>query len=620
MISIDIKKLMSVTFAELEKGFKGKLLLKVDDGEEVVTSTQLLLIHIMISVFNKHLPFYKLSMIPKIGQMKKLFNEYLRLSNIRYGYSPERNKEFKILFTEAQHKIHSITWELGNKYSIGLSPYDYAEPYELIKPLMKKLKHTPFNLNIVYDKIERIFKSEVDTNLALLYNNGLVKKAQVHILFGPRGVLTDTDGRIYNETITNSLLMGLCKPRWFFYESRTLAKSHFAANSSIAQSDKMAKMIRWGTTTIENINMVDCGSTKYFEFEVKTWWDFEIILGRFMKTDDGLIEVTEDMDLVGETVLLRSILTCNAGGQHVCATCYGTQSRNINPEDNLGVSIACEVGAGITTKFLATKHHIGSVTASAIKLDGRSKKFFEVKDKSIVPRKELFDTESDVEYFITFKETIKIPFPPRLEDTSRLIDVIIKKYDMNGKYLGAEPIQLTSNGAPTYFTREFLNHFKKVATFSRNTFSCSIKGFIGPMLLVQEQEYSYKTLTADINRLLLNKKTAFSPKTVDDTVNALVTVLRDRMFVPLSVIELLSKAFSVNEKGQPARLDEDHKVLGLQVLQERDLATLLSSDNVAATMQNVTAFKEKPIESPMGHIYLPNAYFPTKNANRYFDK
>lgn len=112
----------------------------------------------------------------------------------------------------------------------------------------------------------------------------------------------------------------------------------------------------------------DCGTKHFVIFSVDSERKKSQIIGRHYyllddedkKVSDELFTVTEESDIVGKNIGLRSPVTC--AGKHVCATCYGKHLSKINKDVNTGLVATNKLTEPLTQRLLSAKHLLSTKT------------------------------------------------------------------------------------------------------------------------------------------------------------------------------------------------------------------------------------------------------------------
>lgn len=133
---------------------------------------------------------------------------------------------------------------------------------------------------------------------------------------------------IFPRPVATSWLKGLQNKDQFFMTANINVFALYMSKSVIQRSgviNKTAAMIAQDTMIVEH----DCGSKHPVEYYVGDENDLATLRFKYMVNDDGsLEEITLDhKHLIGKTVKVRSMYTCNTPNGNVCEICFGANAR-----------------------------------------------------------------------------------------------------------------------------------------------------------------------------------------------------------------------------------------------------------------------------------------------------
>jgi len=181
---------------------------------------------------------------------------------------------------------------------------------------------------------------------------------QVRQIVLTRGFISNFKGQIIPHPIKHSFLNGLTQKEFFdsTYGSR---KGLLDVALNTGSSGYLSrKLIFACTNLILNTDVEDCGTTDFLEVFVADKKKARMLIGKWMKTDNGLVAITEEnnQSLEGTTIQVRSPIFCKNPG--ICCKCYGELYKTIDSRF-VGVIAAQSMGETNTQLVLRTFHTSG---------------------------------------------------------------------------------------------------------------------------------------------------------------------------------------------------------------------------------------------------------------------
>ncbi len=313
-------------------------------------------------------------------RMMKLGFKYACISGISFGKDdliiPDSKKELiakaheKVAEFEQQYMDGLIT--KGEKYNKVIDIWSRCTD-EVASAMMDEISDTSKKLNAVY---------------MMAHSGARGSAAQIRQLAGMRGLMAKPSGEIIENPIISNFKEGLTVLEYF--------NSTHGARKGLA--DTALKTANSGYLTRRLVDVAqdaiiterDCGSEKGIMMRpVMNGTEVSVplserILGRAASVDvidpnnDEVIVKTgeiidesasERIDEVGiQEVLVRSVLTCNAENNGVCAKCYGrdlARGTEVNIGEAVGVMAAQSIGEPGTQLTMRTFHIGGAAQKSA---------------------------------------------------------------------------------------------------------------------------------------------------------------------------------------------------------------------------------------------------------------
>lgn len=237
------------------------------------------------------------------------------------------------------------------------------------------------------DKAISIIK---DSKKYIGYDHGLSASFKASEAINPRqfkeailniGTKPNGTGGIYPYVIDSNFQNGgINDPLSYFIESSSARTAQILSKNNVGESGDFARLLGLNNTdTILNKDPnFECLSRNFIKFEIKSDKHLSMIKNRYYRFNpNGMEHVIDDNDksLVGQTIYLRSPMTCSCG-KSVCRRCYGDlYYTNINI--NIG-KIAAEILSSQLTQTLLSAKHLLETKIQAIKWNPEFADYFDI--------------------------------------------------------------------------------------------------------------------------------------------------------------------------------------------------------------------------------------------------
>ena len=145
------------------------------------------------------------------------------------------------------------------------------------------------------------------------------------------------------------------------------------------------KVVMLGSDVTLNKKVDDCGSLHPIRITIKTKKHLERYIGRTYRLPSQVTYSTlkaTDTHLIGETILLRSPITC-ACKKGVCKACYGRELARTNKHITIGSYAAAIITNPISQAVLSSKHLLTTISEEIV-FDENFHKFFTLSANEIV--------------------------------------------------------------------------------------------------------------------------------------------------------------------------------------------------------------------------------------------
>jgi hypothetical protein len=208
------------------------------------------------------------------------------------------------------------------------------------------------------------------------------------------GIPTDIYGKAFPANIKSSLLDGL-SPEEYFITGDSARLALAVRQEAIPKGGELQRKFFFTTGILKLAPEIeDCGSEKYYEIMVKNKDHLSLLNHRWYYDNElKKVDITDE-SLIGQTIKLRSPMTCKCEDYRICKKCFGDKT----PESiNLGSTVGAALSEGIIQSVLRTHHFGGAFIATEDKhlLDIMRRSEFKAPDT-------LIGQPEDIEYIVEY--------------------------------------------------------------------------------------------------------------------------------------------------------------------------------------------------------------------------
>lgn len=253
------------------------------------------------------------------------------------------------------------------------------------------------------------------------YDHGLANSFRGQEAINPRqfkearlniGTKPNSTGGIYPYIIDKSFTTGgVNDPLSYFIESGTARHAQILSKTNVGDSGDFARLL--GLNNMDTILNLDkdyeCMSQHFMKYTIKTEKHLNMIKNRYYRFNPKgmqyLIDPKKDKNLIGQTIYLRSPMTCasKSSGTGICKCCYGDLYWT-NMNINVG-KIAAEILSSILTQILLSAKHLLESRIVPIKWLPRFQDFFDV-DINAIKLTDLDELNLNKHYMIIDPEDV----------------------------------------------------------------------------------------------------------------------------------------------------------------------------------------------------------------------
>lgn len=554
------------------------IMLTFDDGEQVEVATR----PTIISSYYWELP----NAFPGLRLTKDhhfLDEDYGKSSHLKmatrvfWDTFMAANKAW--LCGEAQHVMWDMTrmiWDIGNEiYNDTVSMLgSYAMTMDLddlldviLQPDVVRLKQEYREGKISIDEEHKQIFTAVrgDENLSgNAFNCGfradLSKPRSFYQSIGSRAFVPDINGVTSETPIYDGYGDGLKSTYDRLVESRSASIALYMQSGPLEASEYNNRMSQLMTMVVQQVHYGDCGGAHAIEWKVEEG-DLPHLVGKCHMVDgQPRVIFGDETDLVGTTIKLRSMMTCdNHDPAHPCSVCVGINALTAPPRTNLGYYLSTEPLARISQTILSIKHLLASTTLSKLEIKGEDNHWLRVSDETdqfTHLTKEVLTHPTAVRFgkeatpYLNDILAVDDVYDLSLETLSSLDSIQIVLMDNKRLVRSTHTIPTTVAGKGSQLTYAFLEYMKQVGwepvgeSYEVNLENWNVDE---PFLSIPRRGEDIMEVLSIATDFLHSPTGAKYPRAIDykkpgPAARAFLYGLREKIFVNFSHVEIFVKA------------------------------------------------------------------------------
>lgn len=556
------------------------------------------------------------------------------LTNISKSVYETYQLNTPLLMEPIQKLVYQVTNSIHNEISsyaeadvLSIDVLDFIEvcEYPEIKQAVDSVEPTYDSIDQLYRKVRKV----LDTDPALSHNNlaqavrsGLVNANQVNQCIAVRGFLTEVDGTIMPTPVMTNFVKGMYDPYELLAESRSGAKSLYLSDGALQDAEYFARRLQLLCMTIEKIDYVDCGTSNYLSWYVKSPsinergnviypGDLSFMVGKYyldessgqLKTIDG-----SEAHLNGQTIKLRSSIFCQHHDKHkVCEVCFGQLAKNISRFVNVGHICSATMTQQTSQSVLSIKHLDQSSSGSKILMNELLSKFFSLTTEgNALVLKDIFK-DKHLKMRVSSEEAHGLTDVLNSEKFDNLLPHRLSNIDMvelsftEGDKETSIPVYINQSGRSANFTMDFLKYIKfnrwQTDASDNFVFSFTAWDYSLPIMCIPDVEYSFSEHSSQIAKIIesnmkniTNRANAHTPVA---TLQELFTLVNGKLNVNLAALEVIIYAtMTVSKDNSDLARHHQQPILGIaeQIIKTRSLGAAYAYEDIYLTMTDPRSF------------------------------
>lgn len=214
-------------------------------------------------------------------------------------------------------------------------------------------------------RLKKIILQDGKSCLVPFIESGCLNDQQLQQMFIAVGPRMSSSNIVMNHIMKRSYLNGLQNVGDLIAESEIAAKGLIWKKKYVSVSGYMSRETNLtGMNLSIDYSMEDCGTPHYVNYQVKDRKFLDLVVSKNMILPNGkIVEIKPtDTHLIGQTIKLRSIVTCAHPDRHkVCKCCYGNP-KEFKSDYMIGGATSTQIENPLSNLVMAVKHHTGTKT------------------------------------------------------------------------------------------------------------------------------------------------------------------------------------------------------------------------------------------------------------------
>ena len=283
-----------------------------------------------------------------------------------------------------------------------------------------------------------------------------------------QGLKPSLDGVIMPIPIENStLIRGLDRPSYLYIDASAARKSLILNKTVMGQAGNFGKLTLQLAKTLElSKTVTDCDTKHLVTITIHNKKMLKKFNNRYYRLGENdefkLLDADNDTHLIGETIHLRSPITC-ALGDKVCAKCFG-RTAGLNYDIAAGVSgfESEEITKELEQNVLSSKHLL-TTNSEVLEFNEAFDKYFILSSGEVYPKIEENEDVEDIKRYAIYIPPNAIEKVDELDDESKYNTYIAGGvfYVHNMDTGENDEIKLKNEGKEIFISDEALSLMRK---------------------------------------------------------------------------------------------------------------------------------------------------------------
>ena len=306
------------------------------------------------------------------------------------------NRRLNALIAEIISRLSQISREFNPIIGLSINTESFIDLYQrnnefanLVETELDPSKQPiewQYELEEKTDRLEQIMRTEENVLKPILLSSSAIKSKQMTECFVSVGSKPDVDGAVMPIPINTNLLKGFKNITNFYLESNSSRKSLLANAFEMGSSGYFAKNLTMLAADVRlDPTVEECNSVNPMSIILKTPKHLNYLKKRWYRTEKDpeykLLKGNEK-HLLGETIYIKSPITCGLDNGRICKKCYGELVWVNEGLNSIGAFNAAKFSEPVSQSILSTKHLL-TTDSTELKFTDEFYNFFSINTNEI---------------------------------------------------------------------------------------------------------------------------------------------------------------------------------------------------------------------------------------------
>lgn len=316
------------------------------------------------------------------------------------------------------NRLRNISLDFSLIMNLNFSYFTFIEMYQK-NPRIKEIMECTFDetmqprdIEITIDKYLQeeleIYMNDPGNPIGTILRSGTgIKHKQFAEFTIAQGLKPSLDGVIMPVPIENStLIRGLDRPSYVYIDASAARKSLILNKTVMGTAGNFGKLtLQLAKTLGLSRTISDCETKHLLNITINSKKMLKKFNNRYYRLHENdslkLLDSDNDTHLIGETIQLRSPVTC-ALGDHVCAKCFGrTAGLNYDIADGVAGFESEEITKELEQNVLSSKHLL-TTKSEVLEFNDAFDKYFTLTSGEVYPLVDENDSVEDINNYAIY--------------------------------------------------------------------------------------------------------------------------------------------------------------------------------------------------------------------------
>ncbi len=353
-------------------------------------------------VLDRDLTMKDLFLCSKKDNVSKKISEYFTLT-IEMATKEDADLDLlKAIMAKSLEELADMAFEINQSAGNSINIYDMLvlmqknpKVFDLLNTKVRDNENDKVDYFEGNEKTKKANKELLDTlssdedyncykNLICAISPGQFRQVFCNIGYKPE----ITSSNIFPHCVDTNLFYGFRNEMDYFVSAMGARKALITNSLQVRRAGYTSRKLLLLVLNQKLSKVNDCKTENLVEIKIESKSMLKRFNNRFYKKEGdkklSLINWRENQDLIGETLLFRSPITCSSPDGGICKTCYGELIK-VNPF-HIGVASILSLTQQLTQMLLSSKHLL-QINPEKIKLPENLHEYFEVDGSNLISKK-----------------------------------------------------------------------------------------------------------------------------------------------------------------------------------------------------------------------------------------